>query len=160
MDVGVESKADGSEFKSGFGSSKKNRRMAAADIDGEAAKLTFVPVISDHNSTGFAVQVEFDNPAALSVGGTAGMKVDVKEVSVLKSAATLEAMDSNSFESGKPQLEGGLPPQIEDPEAAKELQDTSSGAADTIQNIMSSNFFLGLLLGGSMQELWGMIRAL
>ena len=47
------------------------RMLAAANIEGEAAKLTFVPVISGHNETGYAVNVEFDNPSELSVGGTA-----------------------------------------------------------------------------------------
>ena len=86
--------------------------------------------------------------------------MEIKEVSVFKTKATLKAMDSNSFEGGKPELGGGLPPIIEDPVEAKEIEDQSESAASTIQTVMSSNFFLGLLLGGSMQELWGMIRAL
>jgi hypothetical protein len=134
--------------------------LAAANIEGEAAQLTFVPIISDHNSTGYAVNVEFDNPSALSVGGTAELSMEIKEVSVFKTKATLKAMDTNSFDAGKPELGGGLPPIIDDPEEAKEIEETSESAADTIQAVMSSNFFLGILLGGSMQELWGMIRAL
>lgn len=86
--------------------------------------------------------------------------MEIKEVSVFKNLKTLKALDSNSFDGGKPELGGGLPPIIADPEAAKELEETSEGAASSINGIMSSNFFLGLLLGGSMQQLWGMIRAL
>lgn len=160
MDIGVESQGDDSIFKGAFGQSKKMRLLAAAEVEGDAAKMAFVPVISDHNSTGYAVNVEFDNPEALSIGGSAKLSMEIKEVSVFKTLKTLKPMDSKSFDAGKPELGGGLPPIIADPEAAKELEDTSEGAASTIKSIMSSNFFLGLLLGGSMQELWGMIRAL
>ena len=160
MDVGVSSKADGSGFKGGFGTSKKQRRLAAAELEGEAAKMAFVPVINEHNSTGYSVALEFDDPAALSIGGAAELDMEIKEVSVFKTKATLTAMDAASFESGKPEIGGGLPPIIADPEAAEELEATSESAADAIQGIMSSNFFVGVLLGGSMQELWGMIRAL
>ena len=55
MNLGVESKGDGTVFKGGFGETKKARMLRASEIDGEAAKMGFVPEISNHNSTGFNV---------------------------------------------------------------------------------------------------------
>ena len=36
--------------------------LAAAEIDGDASKMSFVPKISVHNATGFNVEINFDNP--------------------------------------------------------------------------------------------------
>ena len=72
--------------------------------------MAFVPVISSHNSTGFEVNIEFENPKKLSVGGSAKMKMEIKEVSVFKSLKTMKSLDKNSFAGGKPKLDGGLPP--------------------------------------------------
>ena len=91
------------------------RQLAAAEVEGEAAQMAFTPVISNHTSTGYEVNIEFDNPTAMSIGGTASMSMGIKEVSVFKSLQTLEPMNSNSFSAGKPELGGGLPPIIDDP---------------------------------------------
>ena len=71
MDISLESKNDGSEFKGSFGSSKKQRMLAATDVEGDARTMAFSPKINGHNSTGFSVKVEFDDPEAMSVGGSA-----------------------------------------------------------------------------------------
>ena len=49
LDLGVESENDNSIFKGGFGSSKKQRLLASTEVEGEASKMAFVPVISNHN---------------------------------------------------------------------------------------------------------------
>lgn len=49
---------------------------------------------------------------------------------------------------------------ISDPEEVKNILDTSENASNAVDAITSSNFFLGLILGGSMESLWGMVRAI
>ena len=86
--------------------------------------------------------------------------MDIKEPSIFKSEKTLKSMTEDSFEGGKPKLKGEEPPIINNPKQAKKIEDTSETAGEFVQAISSSNFFIGLILGGSMQYLWGMIRAL
>ena len=85
LDISIESLNDGSVFQGDFTKSKKMRRLQSAEIDGQASKMGFTPKIERHNSTGYGVKVEFDNPTELSVGGKAAIKVGVKETSVFKS---------------------------------------------------------------------------
>lgn len=47
----VQSLTDDSEISGTFGSVKKNRLLAASEVDGEAAKYSFVPTITSHNET-------------------------------------------------------------------------------------------------------------
>lgn len=44
--------------------------------------------------------------------------MEIKETSIFKSAKDLKSMSKDSFEGGKPELGGGLPPLTTDPEAA------------------------------------------
>ena len=134
--------------------------LAAAEIDGDASKMSFVPKISVHNATGFNVEINFDNPEEMTVGGAAALNMEIKEVSVFKTLATLKPMDDTSFDAGSPELEGGLPPLIDDPDAAEELRNSSEGALTWVDSLTQGNFVLAIVVGSSMQELWGMIRAL
>ena len=70
MDIEIESINDQSTFKGAFGESKK-RSLATQEESGEASKMTFVPIITDHNSTGYTVTVEFENPSEMTLGGKA-----------------------------------------------------------------------------------------
>lgn len=49
---------------------------------------------------------------------------------------------------------------ISDQAASENIQSAGSNTGAAISAMKSSNFFLMLILNGSMQQLWGMIRAL
>ena len=115
----VEAKDDGSKTSSDFCSNKKDkkkRRLAEGKIEGEADKMAFVPAVQSHGGKKLVMNMTFDDPEHLSIGGTAQMGMEIKETSLFKSAETLESMTKDSFKGGKPQLNGGLPPQIADKE--------------------------------------------
>ena len=96
----------------------------------------------------------------MTIGGAANLGMAIKEPSIFKSAKTLKSMSEDSFEGGKPELTGEVPPIIDDTEEAEQIADTSDSASELIQSLTTGNFFIGIILGGSMQYLWGMIRAL
>ena len=53
-----------------------------------------------------------------------------------------------------------IPPMINDQEIAKLIEETSERAANFIEDLTKGNFFIGIFMKGSMQGLWGLIRAL
>ena len=69
-------------------------------------------------------------------------------------------MDKKSFKGGDGQINKSIPPIIDDPKAANQIEDTTEQGGSVMTSISSGNFVISLILGGSMQQLWGMIRAL
>lgn len=106
------------------------------------------------------MNLEFDEPEKLSVGGKATVNVGIDNVSAIKSAETSKSLNEDSFEGGKPDLGGGLPPIETDPEQTRKIETGTEGATDFVTFTSSSNFLIAVFLGGTMQTLWGMIRAL
>ena len=88
------------------------------------------------------------------------MGMVIKETSLFKSAETLDSMTKDSFEGGKPELDGGLPPQIADKEQAKSVSEKTDHAGEFMQLMSQGNFVIAIILGGSMGLIWGLIRAL
>ena len=64
--------------------------------------MAFTPIISGHNETGYNVEIAFDDPAQLSIGGKASLSMEILETSVFKSLETLKPLDESSFADGKP----------------------------------------------------------
>ena len=83
----------------------------------------------------------------------------IKEVSVFKTKADMTSMSKASFKGGIPELGGAVPPIITDKETAASIEENSEKASKYLDMFNSGNFFIMLLLGSAMQELWGMIRA-
>jgi hypothetical protein len=83
----------------------------------------------------------------------------IKEVSLFKTK-TLKSLDKSTFKGGNPELGGGVPPVVADEEEASAIEDRSRQAGEVMDMFNSGNFLLMLILGGSMQQLWGMIRAI
>ena len=151
---------DGTSYNAEFKKSKKQRLLEGSETEGEAAKLGYTPKVIIHSQEQVKIGLEFDNPQEMSIGGAANLGMDIKEPSIFKSAKTMKSMSEDSFDGGKPKLKGEVPPIVSDKVQATTIKESSDGAGDFIQLISSSNFFVGLILGGSMQYLWGMIRAL
>ena len=53
-----------------------------------------------------------------------------------------------------------LPPIIADPLIAGGIKGATKNSKTALNFLSTGNFFVGLILGGSMQQLWGMIRAM
>ena len=132
----------------------------STEVTGEAKKMQFTPRIEGHNSSGFSIAIDYDSPEEMSVGGAASFKIGLTEVGIFKSKDNLKPLTLDKFEEGKPDLGGALPPLISDLETAESFEENTSSITEWIETFASSNFFIGILIGGSMGTLWGMIRAL
>ena len=53
-----------------------------------------------------------------------------------------------------------IPPQIVDPGQAVAIKGTTKKAGASLNGITAGNFFVSLLMGSAMQQLWGTIRAM
>ena len=76
------------------------------------------------------------------------------------SAVTFKQMRPEVFENNKPEVMLSLPPLMEDKEMAALISETIEQGGDVLNAFTTGNFFVNLILKGSMQQLWGMIRAL
>ena len=141
---------DGSVFNAGFNKSRRQRILEEGSIEGEADKLGYTPKVVTHSGKEVKIEIVFDDPKKMTMGGTADLGMEIKEPSIFKSAKTLSSMSKDSFEGGKPELQGELPPIIADPEEAVKIETTSEGAGDFMQVISSGNVFTGIFFGGSM----------
>jgi len=85
--------------------------------------------------------------------------MNIKEVSIFKTKSDMTSMSKDSFKDGIPELGGAVPPIITDIITANSITENAENASGALDAFNSGNFFLMLILGGSMQQLWGMIRA-
>ena len=86
-------------------------------------KYAFTPKVVKHDSDGIKIAIEFDQPENLSVSGEAGVAMDIKEVSIFKTKATMKSMSTDSFKGGVPKIAGAVPPIISDKEEAQAIED-------------------------------------
>lgn len=85
--------------------------------------------------------------------------VNILEPSLFKSAQTLKSIEETQFLGSEPTLQRRVP-QIVDPQIAQALDSATETAASSLTLISSSNLVITLILGASMQKLWGMIRSM
>ena len=111
--------------------------------------MAYTPKLKTHDSKQIKIAIEFDDPEQMSIGGVAELGMDIKQPSVFKSAKDLKSMSKDSFDKGKPKLKGEVPPMTSNPDQAKKIKQSKS-FGDVIQYLSSSNFFIGLILGGCM----------
>jgi len=69
-------------------------------------------------------------------------------------------MTADSFEGGEPRIIKRLPGIVTDDRQADAVAGSTDQAGASVNMMTTGNFFVSLLLGGSMEHLWGMIRAL
>jgi len=70
------------------------------------------------------------------------------------------SIQPDSFPGAVPEITLTLPPQITDAEVADSLKDSADTGGQILNILSSGNVILSLVLGGSMEHLWGMIRAM
>jgi len=159
--MGVESTDDGSSTAGTFGEPKAaaaTRRLAAAESDDGAAKLAFRPVVSKHDENGIVIKVEFDDPDQVSTTGTGAVNLAIKAVSIFKTKETMTSLTNDAFKGGKPELGGPVPPIISNEWEADMIKSNSKTSTDWLNLFNAGNFFIMLILGGTMRQLWGLIR--
>ena len=141
---------------------RPQRRLNVDNSDNsEAAKLAFTIEVSEHSSRAIKVRANFAQPGAVSALGPDEFSFKVKELSLFKSVANpKKVLDKNSFPGGEPSISKAAPPMIKDEAQATSITDSADNAGVAVNALSSGNFVLSLILGGSMQQLWGMIRAL
>ena len=113
--------------------------------------MAFTPIISSHNETGYNVDIAFDDPVQVSIGGIAYLTIKILETSVFKSLETLKPIDESSFAGEEPKMGGVLPPMVSDVELVEQITTKSDSAASVLDGVTKSNFVVGLVVGGSMQ---------
>ena len=70
-------------------------------------------------------------------------------------------MEATAFEDSTTTfLNADLPPIIQDEALIKNIKSSTDIAEKLMKTVSSGNFFVKLALKGSMQQLWGMIRAM
>ena len=103
-----------------------SRLLQEVEEESEAQKLSFKPNVIIHSDTKIKINLEFDNPDYLTVGGLASIELFIKEVSIFKSATTLKPLDMASFEKGVPKMIMEVPPIISNYEQAKSIEETAT----------------------------------
>ena len=79
---------------------------------------------------------------------------------MFKSASNLKPLDKSAFGEGDGSVKKISPPMISDEKQAEDIGSTTETGGTMVNAMSSGNFFVSIILGGSMAQLWGMIRAL
>ena len=66
--------------------------------------MGYTPKVVTHSGKEVKIEIVFDDPKKMTMGGTADLGMEIKEPSIFKSAKTLSSMSKDSFEGGKPEL--------------------------------------------------------
>lgn len=159
--MGVESVDDGSSTAGTFGDTKSpaSRILAAKEAgDDEASKLSFRPVVSSHTELGITIKVEFDDPDQVSSTGTGAVNLAIKAPSIFKTKETMTSLTNDAFKDGKPELGGPVPPIISNQFESDMIKINAKKSSDYLNIFNAGNFFLMLVLGGTMRHLWSMVR--
>lgn len=108
------------------------------------------------------MKVDFDKSNYVSSTnlGRDILKLRILNLDVFRSEATMKPIPASSFSNGQPVLAIDLPPMISDQAQADDIKNGADTGGTIVSFLSTGNFFLSLILGGSMQQLWGMIRAL
>ena len=78
------------------------------------------------------------------------MDIVVKDTEIFKSAESGKSLSKESFKNGDPTLGVALPPQVADEKIVDDIKDNVD-AANSVGNLIGgSNFFVALLIGGSL----------
>jgi len=107
------------------------------------------------------MKLDFDNPDSVSssVYGRDKLVVKMTNLDPFISAETGQSLDPSSFPGGLPVLTKELPP-ISDPAKSAQMANSTETVGMMVNAVGTGNFLLAIILNGSMQQLFGMIRAI
>jgi hypothetical protein len=116
--------------------------------------------VEEHSDKKMRFKIYFYKSNSISRGNKKDrLQILLLEPSVFQSAETLKKMKMNDFSQDNGKVSMSVPPII-NPELAESLTTTTDAGGDMVNSMSSGNFVLSLIMGGSMQQLWGMIRAM
>ena len=110
----------------------KQRLLEESEVEGEASKLGYTPFVETHSSKEVKIGLVFDNPDVMAMGGASNLGMAIKEPSIFKSAKTMKSMSEDSFKGGKPELNGEVPPIVNDPKLAKSIDETADEGGEIV----------------------------
>mmetsp|Transcript_7381 Transcript_7381/g.11570 ORF Transcript_7381/g.11570 Transcript_7381/m.11570 type:complete len:113 (+) Transcript_7381:190-528(+) len=111
------------------------------------------------------IEFTFDSPKQLSTTryGRDSLSFEIMNLAPFVSAKTGEALTVDDFglqASGSvPKFSVPIPPTIT-PEVKELIGDSTKSIGTMVNSVSFGNFALALLTSGSMQQLWGLIRAI
>ena len=121
----------------------KGRRLAEDNS-------TFDIIITEHTSTKIKIDLKFSDPNQISRGNTFdSLKVEVKSLSLFKSALTHKSISLASFENGEPILTKSISYQISNPEAAAAADSLAETGGRSFDYVTSGNFLVIIIVGYS-----------
>lgn len=84
----------------------------------------------------------------------------IKNLGLFKSAESGSGIDVSTFESGSPEISSSLPAMISDVGQIESLNESTDFIGKLTNFVSGGNFVVSLILGGSLQYLWGFIRVM
>ena len=108
------------------------------------------------------IEMEFDEPdqVSSSMDGFDRVKLDLLDPLLFLSAKDLTELDLSNLANKQPVIVKEMPRMLANKELQQQIE-TSVERTGTILNVsISGNFLTMIVLGGSLQMLWGTIRAL
>jgi hypothetical protein len=160
------------EKRAAVNKGKGKRELAAAkdeweldEGEKESDSMGFDWHLVSHEPRLLQIKFDFENPEKLSTTAYGDDKIacKVKNFGMFVSAETGERLDRSSLDGGgdgDAQLTISVPPQILDEGTAESLTATTDSMGSGVSSLTTGNFVVSLLMKGSMQQLWGMIRAM
>lgn len=131
----------------------------------ESDSMGFDWHLVSHEPKLLQIKFDFDSPEKLSTTayGDDKLACKVKNFGMFVSAETGERLDASSLDGGgegSARLTISIPPQILSEGTVKSLTATTDSMGSGVSSLTTGNFIVSLLMKGSMQQLWGMIRAM
>jgi hypothetical protein len=108
-----------------------------------------------------SIKLEFSEPGEVSStsSGRDRLIIELKDIRLFKSVLTGETMQLDQF-SGKPELSFEMPPIVSNIETIESIKESTDMVSKITTFLSSANFGVGMILGGSMQQLYGLIRSM
>ena len=76
------------------------------DVD----KMVFYPKVVNHDAKDITIELNFENPDSVSIGGRVILMVEILETNIFKNAETFEEISKYQIENGKSKFFYDLPP--------------------------------------------------
>jgi hypothetical protein len=124
--------------------------------------LKFGYVISGHTARNISISIYFKDQKKVSYTryGMDKLRIQVNSLEKFRSAVTFKTMKESGFKNKDRFLMNVIKPVMYDKEQEGQIKTITDSGGSVFVLASTSNFVIGLLIGHSMQALWGMIRTL
>lgn len=66
----------------------------------EAERMKFYPEVNNHNEDSFSIDLIFENPKTIEIGGKATIIIEILDPTIFKSSLNFDELTKDSFENG------------------------------------------------------------